>query len=126
MKEKERDRLFIPVNVRKRKEYVDGFGKDELIKSLIATAFGVVLGIVLFLRNNYQPLYIALVPVVVFAISVIFLRKDKTNTNALDSICEMYEFSKSQKKYEYEYVNIYEKEVEKKEHDKEIKDINES
>jgi len=78
------------------------------------------------LRNNYQPLYIALVPVVVFAISVIFLRKDKTNTNALDSICEMYEFSKSQKKYEYEYVNIYEKEVEKKEHDKEIKDINES
>lgn len=119
---KEKERLFIPVNVRRRKLYVEGFGKKELIQSGISTGVGIFIGVILFFIFDYQWILIAFSALVFLGVSIIVLHKDRYNSNMIDMVIEMHEYRKSQKKYEYKYSNIHEREVERKEHGKEIID----
>lgn len=104
--------LYIPVNIRKRKEIVEGFGKEEMVQTAFVTLIGLIVGIILFFVFSYQILLIVGVPLVFGIGAIILLRKDKTNTSSIDMIKEMIDFSKSQKKYQYKYHNIYERKVE--------------
>lgn len=101
--------LYIPVNVRRRKEIVDGIGKEELVKIGILTGIGFVIGIMLFLIYNYNFTFVVITPTTLGAGGVMFLKKDFTNRSTIDKLKDLYIFSKSQKRYDYEYINIYEK-----------------
>lgn len=107
--EKKIDRLYIPANVRKRKEIVAGFGGKELILTIIMAGLGLVLGIVIYMWNEKIE-FVVTMPIVMGVIAIIFLIKDQTNTSLLDSIIRLILFIRSQKRYYYKYYNIYEKE----------------
>lgn len=106
---KKENGLYIPVNIRKRKEYFDGFGKEELIQSIIGLGIGAVLGVILYVVKYNNIIALTMTPVLSGAIVVMFVKKDNTNRSTADRIKDMRNFNKSQKRYYYVYNNIYEK-----------------
>ena len=49
---------------------------------------------------------------IIAAFAVMFFRRDRYLENCIDKLMQIYTYMKVQKKYEYEYKNIYEKELE--------------
>lgn len=109
--------LYIPVNVRRRKELVDGFGKKECIQTVITVGIGIVLGF-LFYSTTKELMYQILTPIILGMGAVTFLRKDAANQSLIDKIVALIEFLKEQKRYYYQYHNIYEGDREKKNNEK--------
>lgn len=106
--------LYVPINVRRRKEYVDGFGKPELIITCIWGLIGGAVGLFLFLLNQNDPIYLVVSLIIFPAATFMFVKKDKTNRSTVDHLKAYYLFSRSKKRFDYKYHNIYEKEVGKK------------
>lgn len=104
MKRKE---LYIPVNIRKRKEIADGIGKAELLQIIVMAGIGLLVGLIIFAVKG-GIFSIMLPPIILGMAGVIFLRKDMTNQSVLDRIHHLMEYSKGQKIYFYKYHNIYE------------------
>lgn len=111
MEEEKKTSLYIPFNIRKRKEYVDGFGKPELIQTCVGTAIG--LGISIILCIFVLPNIITLVfpTIMIGAMTAMLVRKNSFNRSSIDAIKNVYNFKKGQKRYFYKYTNIYESEV---------------
>lgn len=104
--------LYIPANIRKRKEYIDGIGNSEVVQILIGCGVGILIGI--FLYAKYRNFLVLFFPgLFVGAIVLSFVRKDTTGRSTVDRIMNSINFSKEQKKFYYRYTNIYEKEVDK-------------
>lgn len=101
--------LYIPVNIRRRKEWIDGFGKEELTKVILWFFIGIVIGIVLFFIKNKDPLYIVFSTFFFSGCAFALTRKDRTNRSQIDKLVDLYKFSASTKIYDYKYHNIYEK-----------------
>lgn len=112
MEEEKNSDLYIPTNIRRRKEYADGFGKKELIITIMWLFIGVFIGFILFLIKN-EIFFIIVSSFTCAAGAYAFTKKDKTNRCTIDYLKDNYKFYKSQKFYEYKYHNIYEKEVRK-------------
>lgn len=110
-KNKNKETLYIPVNIRRRKEYVDGFGKEELVKVLIWFVIGIVVGLILFFIKNKEMVYVVFSAIFFPGLAFALTRKDKTNRSQIDRLVDLYKFSVSNKRYDYKYHNIYEKEV---------------
>lgn len=101
--------LYIPENVRRRYEIIDGFGKKEAAITGIVFVISLVLGILLYFVNNKNFFYLVLTPIVITCFTALMIKKDKTNRSTIDLLLEDYKFIKGQKKYMYKYHNIYEK-----------------
>lgn len=96
----EKDTLYIPLGLKERNEFWDGFGKDEFIKALIFITFTGVIDIFIYIfkRNIIFSVVFILVSI---GGSLAMLTKDITNLSAVDQIENMIRFSKSQKYYPY-------------------------
>lgn len=102
--------LYIPSNIRKRFEYVDGIGKPELGIIVTSTAIGLAVGIFLYLVQR-QLIILLFPPAVGFLFSYVFARKDRYNQSTLDKIRLLRKFQSEQKRFYYKYRSIYEKDV---------------
>lgn len=112
MEEDKKVNLYIPANIRKRKEIIDGIALSELLRIGIGSGIGLFIGILAYIK--YQNFIVLLLPGVLCGIFVFtFVRKDISGRSTLDRIKEFISFLKSQKKFYYKYSNIYEKDVEK-------------
>lgn len=110
MEDKNTDKLYIPSNIRKRKEYIDGIGNKEIFQIIVGLVLGLAIGLILFLQ--YKNFIVLFVPGVVLGTLVFFfVRKDSTGRNTIDRIMNWYDYLKEQKRYYYKYTNIYEKDV---------------
>lgn len=101
--------LYIPVNIKKRKEILEGIGKKEIVEIVISTLVGIFIGIILFFIKNNNPMYLILSAFIFGSGAFVFLKKDNTNRNTIDKLKLYFEFVNSQKRYNYKYKNIYEK-----------------
>jgi len=101
--------LYIPVQIRKRKEIVEGIGRKEIHQIIIAILIGALIGIILFFLNNNNPLYLIMAIFTCGSAAFIFLKRDATNRNTIDKIKLYIDFINNQKRFYYKYVNIYEK-----------------
>lgn len=108
--EKETD-LYIPVNIRKRKEYFDGFGRTEMIQTIIGIAVGAVVGILIFLLKTHNIIVIVATIIGFGGATFMLVKKDHTNRSTIDGLKSMIDFNRSQKRYYYKYTNIYEREL---------------
>lgn len=102
--------LYIPISVKKRKEFlgIDGIGGKEAIGVGISIGVGLVIGLILFFISSMNPFFLFM-PIFIFgSAGYIFLRKDKTNRNSIDKVKLLIDFMKSQKRFYYKYYNIYE------------------
>lgn len=104
MAEKRKHTLYIPQGLKTRVEIFDGYGKEELFKSIIVTIFAGIIDILLYLifKNTVMSVVFILVTI---AGSVLMLTKDTTNISVVDQLGFLIKFARSQKKYKYKYLD---------------------
>lgn len=102
----EKNDLYIPIGLKDRYELWNGFGKEELVKSLIINLVLGIINIILYIINRNIPSSIVFFMVSV-AGAIMMLTKDTTNLSVVDQLQNMIGFSKSQKQYLYEYLDEY-------------------
>ncbi|MBV1758075.1 MAG: hypothetical protein KMY55_09560 [Dethiosulfatibacter sp.] len=102
MEERKKNPLYIPQGLKTRVEIFDGFGKEELFKTIMVTIIVGILDIMYYLifKNTVVSIVTILVAI---AGSVIMLTKDHTNISVVDQVGFMVRFARSQKYYPYKY-----------------------
>ncbi|WP_430885119.1 hypothetical protein [Fusibacter sp. JL216-2] len=102
MEERKKNPLYIPQGLKTRVEIFDGFGKEELFKTIIVTIVVGILDILYYLifKNTVVSIVTILVAI---AGSVMMLTKDHTNISVVDQVGFMVRFARSQKFYPYKY-----------------------
>ena len=108
----EEDKLYIPMGLKEKKEHFSGFGNDELLKSLITILGLNVLNLIIFLsikNTTFSSVYF----LTSLGASVMFYTKDSVNLSMYDKLRNSISFIKSQKKYEYVYLDEWRVEIEK-------------
>ncbi|WFD10857.1 hypothetical protein [Tepidibacter hydrothermalis] len=104
MEEKKKQTLYIPQGLKTRVEIFDGYGKEELFKTIIVTIIAGIIDVLLYLifKNTVMSVVFILVAI---AGSVMMLTKDTSNTSVVDQVSFMIKFAKFQKKYKYKYLD---------------------
>ena len=107
MQPNQKETLYILQGLKTRVEIFDGFGKEELFKTIIITLIAGIIdaGIYILTQNTVISVVFMLISI---AGTVVMLTKDKTNISVVDQIGFMIKFYKSQKKYSYKYMNEWE------------------
>lgn len=102
MEERKKNPLYIPQGLKTRVEIFDGFGKEELFKTIMVTIVVGILDIMYYLifKNTVVSIVAILVAI---AGSVMMLTKDRTNISVVDQVGFMVRFARSQKYYPYKY-----------------------
>jgi hypothetical protein len=74
----EKEILYMPQGLKTRVEIINGFGKEELFKTIVVTMIAGMIDIVIYLllKNTVISVVFMLVSI---AVSIMMLRKDKTN-----------------------------------------------
>lgn len=108
------EQLYIPVNIRKRKEVIEGIGKEEIVKIVIAFFIGVLIGIVIFIAVFPNIMSIMTPAILIAGTTTLFVKRDSMNRSSIDRFRNYIDYSKTQKRYFYKYYNVYEKGGEKK------------
>jgi hypothetical protein len=96
--------LYIPVNIKTRFEFFDGYGLSELITTVVTAAVSGFFALILHAATNdaLMPLLIVLVAV---AASVMALAKGENNMSMIDHIKSLVRFSREQRQYPYHYTD---------------------
>ena len=96
--------LYVPVNIKTRFEFFDGYGVTELIPTVIAA---LVSGFFAFIAHAATDG--AIVPVLIvlitIAASVMALSKGENNMSVIDQTKCVLRFSREQRKYPYYYTD---------------------
>ena len=94
--------LYIPSNVKTRSEIFDGYGKHEVIQTLIAAAFITAAAFLIFSFNHSVPFLVVFIMAGIAA-SVICTTKDKYNQSVVDHAKSMIRFAREQQDFKYKY-----------------------
>jgi len=96
--------LYIPVNIRIRFEFFDGYGFAELMPTIIAALVSVFVAFIAhtFINGAVIPVLIVLVTT---AASVMALAKGENNQSMTDQIGHIVRFMREQKLYKYNYTD---------------------
>jgi len=98
----EKNQLYIPVNIKTRFEFFDGFGFPELgVTSIVALISGLI---AFFVGDIYNG---ALFVLISASMVVTLTRKNQYNQSVMDMIKVFMRFHQKQQKYKYEYYNKY-------------------
>lgn len=95
--------LYIPLNIKTRLEFFDGFGVPELITTLIVTGLATVLAVAASAVVSASVTALAFFVLVSMAATVMMVVKDSNNLSIVDQIRYMAAFAKMQKQYRYQY-----------------------
>lgn len=106
--------LYIPVNTPDADDRIMGLGDKELfiIGGMTIITFILCMAMV---NSSGKMVIIIATGMIVIATTVLIIRKDIYRENLIKKIKILRNFSKSQKKYDYLYFNIYEGYVKSKE-----------
>ncbi len=104
MEERKKNALYSPQGLKTRVEIFDGYGKEELMKTLLVTTLVGVVDVFYYLifRNTVVSVVMILVAI---AGSVMMLTKDHTNISVVDQVGFMVRFARSQKIYPSKYLD---------------------
>lgn len=104
MEEKKKNPLYIPQGLKTRVEIFDGFGKEELMKTILVTIGVGILDVIYYLI--FKNTVVSIVTILVaMAGSVMMLTKDHSNISVVDQVGFMVRFARSQKIYPYKYLD---------------------
>ena len=94
--------LYIPSGLKLRSEIFNGFGKEELIRTIVACiVFGVIdLIIYLWTKNTVMSVVFILTT---FSGTILMLTKDHYNISVFDQVGFLMEYAFKQKNYLYKY-----------------------
>jgi hypothetical protein len=92
--------LYIPTGVKAENELFNGFGRREMLQSIIGSLFGGAVAALLWLIAGNVALTIVAVLSGIFG-SVMMCTKDQYNQSVVDQIRNMIRFARSQQIYPY-------------------------
>lgn len=94
--------LYIPQGLKLRKEIFNGYGKEELMKTILVTLVAGVIDALQFFvtRNTVVTIVFMLVAV---SGAVLMLTKDNSNISVVDQMGFIIRYQFGQKKYKYVY-----------------------
>lgn len=102
----ETEKLPVPVNVPERKDMLPGIGSKEI--GIIGLASVIDIIFIFFIYGITSSLPAAmLLGIVMIAIVITLIKRDRFDENFIDKILIIYKFHISQKKYYYEFYDMY-------------------
>lgn len=108
MNKKEEKALTIPQNCSPLPYIIEGFTGKELAYLGGVFTVAAIIGVFIFTTTQKSFLAVSIVTIVM-AVAIVFFRRDQYSENCVDKIKLLIEYHKAPKSYQYEYVNIYEK-----------------
>lgn len=96
----DRKTIKIPTEIKLKTEFFDGYGMQELIKTIIVAAIASVIAYIVYLVTH-QTLFSTFFVLGAIVVSVITLIKGQNNFSMLDSIRNLIKFKLMQKEYKY-------------------------
>lgn len=108
---KEEIYLYIPTGVKTENELFEGFGKTELLQSIIGSLFGGAVAALLWIVCRNVALTVVAVLTGIFG-SVMMCTKDQSNQSVVDQVRNLFWFWHSQQIYPYRMLDewgIYER-----------------
>ena len=96
--------LYIPTGVKAENELFNGFGKRELLQSVIGSLFGGAVAALLWLVAGNVALTVVAVLSGIFG-SVMMCTKDQNNQSVVDQIGNMVRFWRSQQIFPYRMID---------------------
>jgi len=96
------EKLYIPMGVKTESEIFSGFGRKQLLQSIVGSiGAGVVAIFIWIFSHNVTPAVICVLTGIIG--SVMMTTKDQTNLSVVDQVQNMVRFARSQKYYPYAY-----------------------
>lgn len=96
------EKLYIPMGVKTETEIFSGFGRKQLMQSVIGSlAAGMVAFIIWIFSHSAAPTMVCVLAGIIG--SVMMTTKDQTNLSVVDQVQNMVRFARSQKYYPYTY-----------------------
>lgn len=98
--------LYIPLNVVESQDVISGIGAKEIGYIGGALLAGVILAVLIYSFSGSMVLAV-LIGGTLVALTVMLVRRDKFNESMIDKLRFVKIYLKAQKKFEYQYHNIY-------------------
>lgn len=92
--------LYIPTGVKAENELFSGFGRRELLQSVVGSLFGGAVAALLWMLAGNVALTVVAVLAGIFG-SVMMCTKDQNNQSVVDQLGNMFRFYHSQQIYPY-------------------------
>lgn len=108
LEEKESMELYMPSGLKMKKEYFPGFGKEELIPTLISIFIFLIVDSVAFLTGIHDITVLFFIPLLGVSVVGMMQIKGELNLSPVDIIKLELQFAKSQKYYPYIAKNEWE------------------
>jgi hypothetical protein len=94
--------LYIPQGLKLRKEIFNGYGKEELIKTIFVTLVAGAIDILQFIVTKNTVITVVFMLIAVSG-AVLMLTKDNSNISVVDQVGFIMRYQFGQKKYKYVY-----------------------
>ncbi|BCN29528.1 hypothetical protein [Anaeromicropila herbilytica] len=96
----EKDSLYFPQGIKREREYFEGYGKNELVYTIIATICAGIVAFIVFqiTKSQIKAIFLFLA---VPTTAVLFVVRNDCNVSVVSQIRFMIRFAQSQKKYPY-------------------------
>lgn len=102
----EKEKLPIPVNIPEQRDLLPGIGGKEL--GIIGIAAAIDIGLILFINGISGSIVTAiLVGAALITTVIMAIKRDRFNESIIDKILIIYRFSGVQKKFMYEFYDMY-------------------
>ncbi len=95
-------KLYIPSGLKLRSEIFNGFGKEELVKTIFACIVFGVIDIIIYLTTQNTVISVVFI-LTTFSGTVLMLTKDHYNISVVDQVGFLLEYALKQKNYMYQY-----------------------
>lgn len=100
-----RKSVKIPSQIRLQTEFFEGYGMEELIKTIIVLAISSVIAFFVY-KITHTTLIATFLVIGSTAIAVVFLTKNRSGFSMLDNIKNIIKYELMQKEYKYERGNF--------------------
>lgn len=102
--------IKIPTEIKLKTEFFDGYGMQELIKTVIVGGIASVIAYIVYLFTH-QTLFSTFFVLGAIVISVVALIKGQNNFSMIDSIKNIIQFNLMQREYKYRRGDFYNKHI---------------
>lgn len=97
--------INIPSQIRLKTEFFDGYGVEELVKTIIVFAISCVIGYIIYLFTKVT-LFSTFFVIGSVVVAVVFFTKNRNNFSMADGITNIVKYELMQKRYKYERGNF--------------------
>lgn len=102
---KDKKMINIPSQIRLKTEFFEGYGVEELVKTIGILLISVVISYLIYIFTRVT-LISTLFVIACVAVAVVFLTKNRNNFSMADNIKNIIKYELMQKRYKYERGNF--------------------